>query len=93
MLADIHLQAVSHNNATRHCLQLTEEDMGWRGGAVRGGLLMKCVMSCHEHTTEDNDEQGGGDRVLKSNVYDSLPMASVPSTTLLLAKELFSFPF
>lgn len=54
---------------------------------------MKYVMSCHEHTAEVNDEQSGGDRVLKSNVYDSLPMATVRSTTLLLAKELFSFPF
>lgn len=54
---------------------------------------MKYVMSCHEHTAEVNDEQGGGDRVLKSNVYDSLPMATVRSKTPLLAKELFSFPF
>jgi hypothetical protein len=58
-----------------------------------GGSLMKYVMSCHEHTAEVNDEQDGGDRVLKANVYDSLPMATVRSTTLLLAKELVSFPF
>jgi hypothetical protein len=55
--------------------------------------LMKYVMSCHEHTAEVNYEQGGDDRVLKSNVYDSLPMATVRSTTPLLAKELSSSPF
>jgi hypothetical protein len=54
---------------------------------------MKYVMSCNEHTAEVNGEQGGGDRVLKSNVYDSLPMATVLSTTPLLAEEIFSFPF
>jgi len=57
------------------------------------GSLRKYVMSCHEHTAEVNDQQGGGDRVLKSNVYDSFLMATFRSTTLLLAKELFSFPF
>jgi hypothetical protein len=41
---------------------------GWRKvGAGEGGdgSLMKYVMSCHEHTVEVNDEQGGGDTVLK----------------------------
>ena len=66
---------------------------GIAGAGGRGWSLMKYVMSCHEHTAEVNEEHGGGDRVLKSNAYDSLPMANVRATTLLLAKELFSFPF